>query len=587
MPATFDDEAHVLPRRNSIVFNLVHMGVSDHRMTAAFPIDGFESLSRNPALAGLGLVNRFQCAIAESEYGSPDGVSGLGSNRRKRTFPLSVGERKDQLRFGEMSDELELGVRGDGPQALRGYERRIRKVQGAQGSTSSSDSLRTEHCSDSDQVLVHREHTIVRTVLIVCMRLNIRHIASFAALGLMLAACGSGGEPGAGPSSTSNQTGGADTETSVTSAVSETSSIPSSSNPTADGPSALDAAPGGLSGDGFPEPLIDTKRLLQGQVPDGIPSIDVPRFVEVETADAWLTDEEALVVLEINGEVRAYPVQVLIWHEIVNDVVGGLPVAITYCPLCNSAVTYERRVDGQLTTFGTSGFLFNSALVMYDRATESLWTHFDGRAIAGVRTGSRLEPISSPLLAWADFKAAYPDGMVLDAERTGYSRPYGSNPYVGYDDAGSFPFLFDGEVDDRAPAKQRVVGVNLDGVSMAWALEVISGDGPVATDASVGVAPLVIFWKPGQSSALDASGIDAGRDVGSVGVFRPEVDGRRLTFEATLEGFEDVETRSTWNILGEAIFGPMVGERLTPVAHLDTFWFAWLAYNPATGFSGT
>lgn len=421
----------------------------------------------------------------------------------------------------------------------------------------------------------------------ICMRSNIRHAASFVALGLTLAACSPGSGPGAGRLPAPTLTGGTETGTSVASTDPETSSIPPSSVPFPDGPSALDAAPDGLSGEGFPAPLIDTKRLLQGQVPDGIPSIDVPRFVEVDEADVWLTDDEALVVLEIDGEARAYPVQILIWHEIVNDVVGGVPVAITYCPLCNSAVTYERRIDGRLTTFGTSGFLFNSALVMYDRETESLWTHFDGRAIAGARTGSRLDPVSSPLLAWADFKAAYPAGMVLDVERTGFSRPYGSNPYVGYDDAGSFPFLFDGQVDDRAAAKQRVVGVNLDGVSMAWALEVISGDGPVATDVSVAGASLVIFWKPGQSSALEGSGVEAGRDVGSVGVFRPEVGSRRLTFEATPEGFEDLETGSTWNVLGEAVFGPMTGERLAPVAHLDTFWFAWLAYNPATGFSGT
>lgn len=421
------------------------------------------------------------------------------------------------------------------------------------------------------------------------MRLHIRHTATVAALALILAACGGGIDDAS--TETAGSAGTNEPSISVTqpdeTTVGETTSTPEPAVAPPEGPSALDAAPNGLTGEGFPEPLIDTERLLQGQVPDGIPSIDTPRFVRIDAADEWLTDDEAVVILDINGDVRAYPIQILMWHEIVNDTVGEVPVAITYCPLCNSAVTYERRVDGHLTTFGTSGFLFNSALVMYDRATESLWTHFDGTAVAGVRTSTRLEPISSPLLAWADFKNAHPDGLVLDVERTGHSRPYGSNPYTGYDNPDSFPFLFDGEVDDRADAKQRVVGVNVDGFSMAWTLEVISGDGPTTTHATVGNSPVVVFWKPGQASALDASGVDAGRDVGSVRVFRPKVESQSLTFEPTDDTFVDAETGSEWNILGEAINGPLAGEKLKPVAHLDTFWFAWLSYNPATEFMGS
>lgn len=414
------------------------------------------------------------------------------------------------------------------------------------------------------------------------MRSYIRNITAIAAFGLVAVACGAGSGESTATSTTARDSATTTTQedTPVT-----TDRIPTSI-PTSDGPSALDVAPDGLSDAGFPKPLIDTDRLIQGQVPDGIPAIDQPRFVDVAAAEEWMTDAEALVVLDINGDVRAYPVQILIWHEIVNDTVGDVPVAITYCPLCNSAVTYERRIDGRTTTFGTSGFLFSSALVMYDRDTESLWTHFDGVAVAGIRTGTRLEAISSPLLAWADFKVAYPDATVLDVERTGHSRPYGSNPYVGYDDIVSYPFLFDGDVDDRAPAQQRVVGVNLDGVARAWTLEAISGDGPTATHDSVANTPVVILWKPGQSSALDESSIGGGRDVGSVGVFRSEIDGRTLTLEARDDAFRDVETGSTWDVLGRAVAGPLVGQILEPIAHLDTFWFAWLSYNPATDFVG-
>jgi hypothetical protein len=412
------------------------------------------------------------------------------------------------------------------------------------------------------------------------MEHHIRRLAVILGFALVAAACGAGVATDDG--TTASLPGDAGTTTSVDDSPTDSTVTAPPSAPVTEGPSALDAAPNGLSGDGFPQPTIDTERLLQGQVPDGIPAIDSPRFVRVETADAWLTDDEPVVVIELNGDVRAYPVQILIWHEIVNDVVGDVPVAITYCPLCNSAVTYERTVDGQRTTFGTSGFLFNSALVMYDRATESLWTHFDGRAVAGVRTGVKLEPISSPLLAWSEFKTAHPDAQVLDVERTGFNRQYGFNPYVGYDDTGSFPFLFDGEVDDRAAAKQRVVGVNIDGISKAWVLEAIDGDGARATHDEVGATDLVIFWKPGQSSALDAAGIDDGRDVGSVGVFSPAIDGQTLTFVADGDGFIDEETGSTWNVLGEAVSGPSAGEKLESIPHLDTFWFAWSSYNPAT-----
>ncbi|MFA9401417.1 MAG: DUF3179 domain-containing (seleno)protein, partial [Acidobacteriota bacterium] len=142
---------------------------------------------------------------------------------------------------------------------------------------------------------------------------------------------------------------------------------------------------------------------------DGIPAIDDPRFESIEEARGWLSGTSPVIALEIDGDARAYPLAVLTWHEIVNDTVGGVPVSVTYCPLCNSAVSYRREVNGVETTFGTSGSLFASALVMYDRLTESLWTHFDGRAVVGVLAGTQLEPIASPLMTWEDFVSAYPD----------------------------------------------------------------------------------------------------------------------------------------------------------------------------------
>ncbi|MGH3443405.1 MAG: DUF3179 domain-containing protein [Nitriliruptorales bacterium] len=333
----------------------------------------------------------------------------------------------------------------------------------------------------------------------------------------------------------------------------------------------------------FPDPLVDPADVISGgPSPDGIPPIDEPTFVSVEAADEWLEDQEPVVVLELEGDARAYPIQILMWHEIVNDTVAGTPVTVTYCPLCNTAVSYKRVVNGAETTFGTSGRLFASALVMYDRATQSLWTHFDGRAVIGVLTGAQLETIPSPLLAWSDFAAQYPDGEVLDRE-TGFSRPYGTNPYEGYDDPDSRPFLFRGDADTRAKMKQRVVGVAHEDAAKAWTLQAISSpDGVAATSGEVGGQAIVILWKGGQSSALETDSVDSGRDVGSVGVFVPEADGRSLTFRAEDGRFVDEETGSTWAVTGTATAGPLEGETLERLHHFDTFWFAWSTYRPGT-----
>jgi hypothetical protein len=333
----------------------------------------------------------------------------------------------------------------------------------------------------------------------------------------------------------------------------------------------------------FPEPLVPLEEIISGgPPPDGIPPIDDPQFVGVGEADEWLEDAEPVVALEVGDDARAYPVQIMIWHEIVNDKVGDDPVSVTYCPLCNSAISYVREIDGHETTFGTSGRLYASALVMYDRATESLWTHYDGRAVVGLLTGHRLEPVASPLLAWSDFKASHPDGQVLNRDSTGFSRSYGVNPYFGYDNPDEHPFLFRGDVDDRSFAMQRVVGVTTDEAARAWTLEAISGDGATATNSSVGETPVVIFWTPGQTSALESETVSGGRDVGSVGVFSPIVDGQPLTFEAGGDRFVDEQTGSSWDITGVASEGELAGTELERLTHLDTFWFAWSTYAPET-----
>lgn len=350
-----------------------------------------------------------------------------------------------------------------------------------------------------------------------------------------------------------------------------------------DRPGVLPSGPSALTdrdNRDLPEPRVDLEALVSGgPPPDGIPAIDAPKFRSIEDAELSLDETEPVIVVDIGGDARAYPVEIMMWHEIVNDVVGEVPVAVTYCPLCNSAVSYERTINDVPVTFGTSGELYAAALVMYDRATESLWTHFDGRAIAGVLAGHRLQPVPSPLLAWSEFKAVYPDGQVLSRD-TGFVRQYGRNPYYGYDNPDTRPFFLRGDVDERATVKQRVVGVELDGAAVAFPLDQIREGEAHATMATVGDTPIVIFWLAGQNSALEDADTSKGRDVGSVGVFR--VDGDISTFRADGSAFVDLSTGSEWDITGRAISGPLAGERLTVVPHLDTFWFAWSTYQPET-----
>jgi hypothetical protein len=333
---------------------------------------------------------------------------------------------------------------------------------------------------------------------------------------------------------------------------------------------------------------IDYDELLSGGPPrDGIPSIDKPQFVDPGEAAEWLADSEPVISLEIGGDARAYPLQILTWHEIVNDTVGDVPVIVTFCPLCNSAITFDRRLGGEVYEFGTSGLLRNSDLVMYDRTSESLWQQLTGEAIVGDLVGEQLTFLPSSIVSFAHFRSAFPDGVVLSRE-TGYRRSYGQNPYAGYDRIGQSPFLFDGEEDDRLAAMARVVTVSLDDVStgsgqtvdVAYPLSILAKDG-VINDTQTG-HDLVVFHAIGTSSALDTAIIAEGADVGATGVFDANLEGQKLTFRRVGDRIVDDDTGSAWNVLGQAVEGPLAGKSLTPIVHGDHFWFAWAAFKPDT-----
>ena len=329
---------------------------------------------------------------------------------------------------------------------------------------------------------------------------------------------------------------------------------------------------------------IDLDELMSGGPPkDGIPAIDDPRFVSPEAASAWLEPQEPVVLLEIDGDARAYPLQILTWHEIVTDEVGGVPVAVTFCPLCYSAVAFDRRLDGEVYTFGVSGFLRNSDLVMFDRQTESLWQQLTGEAIVGELTGKTLTQVPAQIVSFEQFREAHPEGRVLSRD-TGHSRSYGRNPYAGYDQIGRPPFLFQGRIDDRLAPMEKVVTVEIDGVYKAYPHS-LTREERVVHD-TVGGRELVVFHADGAVSALDAERISASREIGTTGVFDPRVDDRTLRFRYRDGRFVDEETGSTWTVTGRAVAGPLEGAELEPIPHGNYFSFAWFAFRPETSVYG-
>ncbi len=331
---------------------------------------------------------------------------------------------------------------------------------------------------------------------------------------------------------------------------------------------------------------VDYESLFSGGPPrDGIPPIDSPRFESIESADEWIEELEPVILLDYEGEIRAYPLQILTWHEIVNDEVAGDPIVITYCPLCNTALVFRRpTIDGEILTFGTSGNLRYSDLVMWDRQTESWWQQFTGEAIVGDLTGTKLESLPVAIISWVDFKSKHPDALVLSIE-TGFQRNYGRNPYAGYDNITSQPFAFVGDLDAQLPAMARVVGISPEnGAGGAFSLDLLSEN--QVLNEKLGDMPIALFWKPGTASALDSGSIADGRDIGTTGVFSAQIDDQELTFSALEDGlFLDQETGSTWDIFGDSIDGPLAGSSLVPIPHHDTFWFAWAAFVPDSALS--
>ena len=276
----------------------------------------------------------------------------------------------------------------------------------------------------------------------------------------------------------------------------------------------------------FSRHSVSFDEFMSGGPPkDGIPAIDDPSFVPVEST-TFLEDREPVIELVLNGQARAYPIQILVWHEIVNDTLAGVPVAVTFCPLCNTAIIFDRRLDGRTLDFGTTGNLRNSDLVMYDRQTESWWQQFGGEALVGDLMGKKLDQLPSRIVAWADFRRQHANGEVL-SQMTGSSRPYGENPYAGYDSVDSPPFFpAKNKDDDRLPPKERVVFVERGGEAVVVPFSTLRERKTVQVE--VGGSQLEVRWRSGIASPLDESEIAGGRDVGAAEVLE---DGRLVAFD--------------------------------------------------------
>lgn len=309
---------------------------------------------------------------------------------------------------------------------------------------------------------------------------------------------------------------------------------------------------------------------------DRIPPIDTPRFEPIEAAD-WLDDREPGALVQFNDEVRFYPLSILTRHEIVNDRYGDIPVAVTFCPLCNTALTFDRRVDGEALRFGVSGLLRKSDLVMWDDATTTLWQQITGEAVVGELAGTQLDIISTAIVSYGDAKESFPDALSL-ATDTGFGINYGANPYEAYSSSNQ-PFLFDDDPDPRFPALSRVVGVSVDGVDKAYPFELISEKG--AVNDVLGDTPIAVLWGGETADALDSSTVADGQAIGSGIAFDRTVGGQTLTLSTSGEDlFTDAETSSTWNLLGQAVDGPLAGEQMDTVSHRNEFWFAWASFFP-------
>ncbi len=316
------------------------------------------------------------------------------------------------------------------------------------------------------------------------------------------------------------------------------------------------------------------------------PAIDYPGFIGKEKGLASFFRHEPVISIALNGEAKAYPLNMLTMHEMSNDSLGGIPILPTYCPLCNSSVVYDRRLthngENYLLNFEVSGMLRNSGMVMADQQTETWWQQLTGQGIVGKLAGAMLEVVPSLVISVDEFFTRYPEGKILSPETgTRVQERYGTNPYIGYDKKENKPYerFYDHtKLDTRLPAMERVIDVKGKNNFKIYPFSIIAKK-RVINDTYDG-KPIVIFHSQKTVSILDSQQISESKAIGSVTVFSSMVEGKKLTFKKKRNKFMDQQTGSTWDVTGLCIKGKLKGKELIPEPHSNHFAFAWLTNYP-------
>jgi hypothetical protein len=310
-------------------------------------------------------------------------------------------------------------------------------------------------------------------------------------------------------------------------------------------------------------PLPDASPELIQRLRDAIPPLHAPAYENGSKAK-WLSPDDLVLGYTAGGRAWAYPLRILNFHEIVNDVLAGEPVLISYCPLCYSGIVYSRKLGGQILTFGNTSALYQSDMVMVDYQTGSYWWQVAGEAIVGPLTGRRLSVLPSQISSWGAWLELYPETAVLSRD-TGFQRDYSRDPFLDFQEylnTGRFAFPVSGAVRDfRLQPGARVLAVHAGSEVQVYPLE---GDGPAAYNAEVdGEGVVILIRSPGQGAAFSA-----------------DIEGKRLHFSAAGDQFVDEGTGSTWSEAGEAVGGPLAGAQLNPLPSKTTFWYAIVAAEP-------
>ncbi len=287
------------------------------------------------------------------------------------------------------------------------------------------------------------------------------------------------------------------------------------------------ASAGPTNGFDLSNSILPVDQILHGGPPrDGIPALSDPKLIAAAQA-GYLKPDDRIVGIVLNGEARAYPIPILNWHEIVNDEIEGQGFAVTYCPLCGTAVAFDATIDGRSTDFGVSGLLYNSDVLLYDRETESLWSQILSQSVAGERVGKKLTPLPISHTTWRDWREKHPDTLVL-SDDTGHFRDYQRDPYAGYEQSRYTYFAVNNEAPDNYHPKEVVLGLGIDGVYKAY--------------------PFIELDKQGKTRFSDS------------------VNGTRFNFE--------------WDTGNRSI--TVTDTEGQPVAGVQGFWFAWFAFHPDT-----